>query len=121
VRAWVSSHPKISAAVLLVVLFSVFFPLAYKLDAANDRPSQLYENVEDVAKLQMDALRAGESIEEIHAEAGSTVAIGGEKFTLAPGIRLDLEAHGMRFCIRGWNKYDDATGWLCGNKAKFPL
>lgn len=97
-----------------LLVYAAVMVLAWRLDARADRQRPLYREVLAMATLQYDQVKAQGRPVAVRVEPGTTVSIGGRAFTASPGVTIRVRrADDGGYCVRGWERGEGSTRWLC--------
>ena len=116
-----SLQRKVLWAVGAVVGAALMMWVAVMVDAHEDRPRTMYDDVLRMAELQTRALKLGEAVEPVQVHPRQHVEVAGKRFHAARGIRIRVITHGDGgYCVRGWNQFGQSTRWMCGDADNTP-
>jgi len=106
---------RIDVGLLLLGVLAVLalFPLMRALDAAEDRPKAMYQDVFRMEQAQMRQLVDGRRVVEVRLEDGVTTDVAGTAISTSEGVGLQVSRNDEGFCVRGWNEHGDDTGPRC--------
>lgn len=112
------SKPRVErgAVVFLAValgLLAACLPFARMLDFQIDRQRPMYTDVRTMAWLQYLNLDAGRGVVPGTVHGRESMTVGGQTFTTARGVTVEVRREGDGFCVRGTNQYGDGSKWQC--------
>jgi len=101
---------------IVVLLLLAALPLVLRFDAANDRQRSMFLDVERLAELQTDHLKANGTAVPADLGPGESILVGGQTFTTSPGTTLQVTASEGGYCIQASNEHGDSTRPRCGDE-----
>lgn len=94
-------------------LLAACVPFARMLDLRIDRQRPMYTQMRTMAWLQYLNLEAGGEVVPGTVHGGESLAVGGQTFTVASGVTMEVRREGDGFCVRVANHHGDQSRWQC--------